>query len=44
MGWCVRRGGTEGPRQLFLTLENGARFGLHFDCQHCFMLLYLDHE
>jgi len=44
MGWCVRRGGTEGPRQLFLTLENGARFRLHFDCQHCFMLLYLDHE
>lgn len=44
MGWCVRRGGTEGPRQLFLTLENGARFRLHFDCQHCFMQLYLDHE
>ncbi len=44
MGWCVRRGGAEGPRQLFLTLENGARFRLHFDCQHCFMLLYLDHE
>ena len=44
MGWCVRRGGTEGPPQLFLTLENGARFRLHFDCQHCVMQLFLDHE
>lgn len=44
MGWCVRRGGTEGPRQLFLTLANGARFRLHFDCQHCWMQVFLDHE
>ncbi len=41
MGWCVRRGGTEGPRQLFLRLENGAQFRLHFDCQNCAMQLFL---
>ena len=41
MGWCQRRGGTEGPRQLFLRLENGAQFRLHFDCQNCAMQLFL---
>ncbi|MBR3442110.1 MAG: U32 family peptidase [Bacteroidaceae bacterium] len=41
MGWCQRPGGTEGPRQLFLRLENGAQFRLHFDCQNCAMQLFL---
>lgn len=42
MGWCVRHGGTDGPRRLFLTLENGTQFRLHFDCQNCVMQLFLD--
>ena len=41
MGWCIKRGGTEGPKELFLTLENGARFRLAFDCKQCFMQLFL---
>ncbi|MDO4994707.1 MAG: U32 family peptidase [Bacteroidales bacterium] len=41
MGWCQKRGGAKGPKELFLSLENGARFRLAFDCQNCMMQLYL---
>lgn len=41
MGWCQKHGGAKGPKELFLSLENGARFSLAFDCQHCLMQLFL---
>ena len=41
MGWCQKHGGAKGPKELFLSLENGARFRLAFDCQNCMMQLYL---
>jgi putative protease len=41
IGWCQKHGGAKGPKELFLSLENGARFSLAFDCQHCLMQLFL---
>ena len=39
LGHCVKHGGTPPAwhEPLFLTLANGRRFRLHFDCQNCVM-------
>jgi len=41
LGHCVKHGGTPPAwrEPLFLTLANGRRFRLHFDCRNCVMQL-----
>jgi putative protease len=42
LGHCVKHGGTPPTwhEPLFLTLANGRRFRLHFDCKNCVMKVY----
>lgn len=43
MGWCHKRQDMPlqtPPRELFLSLANGARFRLGFNCTDCLMLVY----
>ena len=41
LGHCVKHGGTSPNwhEPLFLTLANGRRFRLHFDCKNCVMMV-----
>ena len=42
LGYCVKRGGKQPTwkEPLFLTLPDGKRFRLQFDCKHCQMNIY----
>ena len=42
LGHCVKHGGTSPNwhEPLFLTLANGRRFRLHFDCKNCVMMVF----
>ena len=46
MGWCPRHGGTESPfkEPYYLSLPDGRRFRLAFDCKHCQMIVYADEK
>ena len=46
LGYCVRRGDTTPPWRdpLYISLADGRRFRLAFDCKECKMNIYADHH